>query len=364
MKKKILGILLVVAMSVSLLAGCGNNNKQTDASEKQEDTTKAEQSDAGEKQEDTTKVEQSDTPGDGSMEGKKVGFTVPSVGNDFMLSIVDTVKEALKAEGVSCQVDSADGDVTKQIEQIENYATMGMDMIVILPINGEALTSVCQKVMKEDKIPVFAYAMEIPDGATTQMLAAEEYDMGEACAQIANEWIEKTFPDAKDGEVNLYLLSSSYSPELKERCDGMRTIAENKKVTIIEEETADSNNSDEARVKIENAFLAHPEIDVVIAANGPSALGIESYMASSDCPVDDLSEFGIFTVDATEEIIAKIKASEKNESTLRGTISMGDIQDIVYNNFMPACAPILKGEEPIPVWNGTFNVVTVDTLKE
>ncbi len=330
MKKKLFSLLLTIAMAATLLSGCGNDDNK---------------------------------PSDDQATGKKVGFTVPSISNDFMLGIVDTVKEALEAEGVSCQVDSADGNVTKQIEQIENYATMGMDLIVVLPINGEALTSVCQKVMN-DGIPVFAYAMEIPDGATTQMLAAEEYEMGEACAKITNEWIEKTFPDAGEGEVTLYLLSSSYSPELAERCDGMRTIKDNPKVTIIEEETPDSNSSEEARTKIENAFLAHPEIDVVIAANGPSAVGIESYIASTDCPVEDLSKFGIFTVDTTEEIIAKIKASANNESTLRGSISMGNIEDIVYKDFIPACTPILKGEEPIPVWNGTYKIVTADTLTE
>lgn len=145
MKKKLFSLLSTIAMAATLLSGCGNDDNK---------------------------------PSDDQATGKKVGFTVPSISNDFMLEIVDTVKEALEAEGVSCQVDSADGDVTKQIEQIENYATMGMDLIVVLPINGEALTSVCQKVMN-DGIPVFAYAMEIPDGATTQMLAAEEYEMGE-----------------------------------------------------------------------------------------------------------------------------------------------------------------------------------------
>ncbi len=75
-----------------------------------------------------------------------------------------------------------------QIQQIENYATMGMDLIVVFPVNGEALTSVSQKVMNEGT-PVFAFAMQIPDGAVTQMLSAEEADMGAACGNMANEWI-------------------------------------------------------------------------------------------------------------------------------------------------------------------------------
>ncbi len=376
MKKKLVSLFLTIAMAATLLAGCGNDsqtgsNGQTQGS--QEENKDGEDANAGaankadgEDKEDASDANGGEDAGSdgaaGSMEGKKVGFTVPSVGNDFMLAVTEAVKAALEAQGATCQVDAADGDVTKQIEQIENYATMGMDLIVVFPINGEALTSVGQKVMNEG-IPVFAFAMEIPDGATTQMLSAEEGDMGAACVEMTNAWIDKTFPDAGDGEVKVYLLASSYSPEAVERCDAMRAIKDNPKVTVIEEETEDWNSVDAARTRIENAFLTNPDINLVMAANGTSALGVESYMASSDCPIDDLSKFGIFTVDETEEIVAKIKASANDESVLRGTVSMGSIEDTV-NDFMSAASPILTGQEPIPVWNGGCKSITADTLAE
>ena len=65
----------------------------------------------------------------------------------------------------------------------------------------------------------------------------------------------------------------------------------------------------------------------------------------------------------TEEVVEKIKASVTNESTLRGTISMGSIQDTV-NDFMAAAAPIFAGEEPYPVWNGSTFVLTAETYAE
>lgn len=373
MKKKLVSLFLTIAMAATLLAGCGNDsqtgsNDQTQGSqEENKDGEDANAGDAGseDKADGEDNADAGENPSDGvaaSMEGKKVGFTVPSVGNDFMLALTEAVKAALEEQGATCQVDAADGDVTKQIEQIENYATMGMDLIVVFPINGEALTSVGQKIMNEGT-PVFAFAMEIPDGATTQMLSAEEGDMGAACVEMTNAWIDKTFPDAGDGEVKVYLLSSSYSPEAVERCDAMRAIKDNPKVTVIEEETEDWNSVDAARTRIENAFLTNPDINLVVAANGTSALGVESYMASSDCPVEDLSKFGIFTVDETEEIVAKIKASANDESVLRGTVSMGSIEDTV-NDFMSAASPILTGQEPIPVWNGACKTITADTLAE
>lgn len=385
MKKKILSLLMIGALAVSLLAGCGGRGgnagngaqdqqqgqvsapeEQASAPEEQ-NSAPGEQASAPEEQpsggEESGNVNTGGSVGTESMEGKKVGFTVQSLGNDFIVAITEGVKAALAEKGVECQVDSADGDVTKQIEQIENYATMGMDMIIVFPINGEGLTATCQKVM-EGGTPVFAFAMEIPDGATTQMLSAEEKDMGAMCAQMASDWIDKTFPDAGDGEVNVYMMSSSNSPEAVERCDAQRTLADiNSKVNLIEEETEDWNDQSKARTRMENAFLTNPDIDVVIACNGTSAKGIESYVDSPDSPVQDISKFGIFCVDEDEEIDAKIAASANNESALRGTVSMGSIQDTV-NDFMNASEPILTGGTPYPVWNGSSFAVTAESLAQ
>ena len=236
-------------------------------------------------------------------------------------------------------------------------------MIVVFPINGEALTNTCKKIMNDQNIPIIAFAMEIPDGATTQMLSAEEGDMGQMCAQMTSEWIDKTFPDAGDGEVTVYMMTASNSPEASERTEGMMDIKDNPKVNLITEETDDWNSADTARNRMENAFLTTPDIDVVMAINATCATGIDAYVSSADCKIEDKSKFGIFLVDETTEVVEKIKASANNESLIRGTISMGSIEDTT-NDFMSAIEPILEGKEPYEVWNGGAKILTVDTMAE
>ena len=345
MKKRIFSILLALALVATMLIGCGGNAGNTENSEnKGSENVGAEEG----------------TLGSESLEGKTVGFTLPSVGNDFMNYLSQAVKAALEEKGATCQVDSADGSIETQIQHIENYATMGMDLIVVFPINGEGLTSVCQRVMEEG-IPVFAFAMNIPDGCTTAMLSAEEADMGEACGTMANDWINKTFADAADGDVTVLFISGSDSPEADERSNAIReTLKSNKKVTIVEQQTPNWNDSAEGQSLTENMFLTNPEIDVIVALNATTALGAEAYIASPDCPVEDLSKFGIFSVDETEEVVAKIKDAN---SAYRGTISMGSIADTV-NDFMQASAPILTGGTPYKVWKGSSFVLTEETLAE
>ena len=67
-------------------------------------------------------------------------------------------------------------------------------------------------------------------------------------------------------------------------------------------------------------------------------------------------------MDETDEIDAKILASETDESVLRGTVSMGSMEATV-NDFMKGMDPILKGETPVERVDGSASPLTPETLK-
>lgn len=366
MKKRLLSILWTLVMAISLLAACGNSNGSTSAtqgsSKETEQVTEAPAVSIGE---DTTEAESSSADGTADLskiQGKKVGFTVPTLASDFINYLTMACNQAVTGVGATLQVDACDGDVTKQIEQIENYVTMGMDCIVVFPVNGEALAS-ATKAAVDAGVPVFAFAMEIPN-ATTMMISAEEEVMGAACGDMASEWIDKTFPDAADGEVIVYVMRGSTQPEIVVRSDSMvEAIKKNPKVTVIEEESENENDQNIARRMTENQFNANPDIDVIIACNAESALGAESFIMSSDSPITDMSKFGIFCVDETDEVDAKILASLNDASALRGTISMGSIADTV-NDFMKGLTPILNEETPIARIDGSIFPINGDNIEE
>ncbi len=160
-----------------------------------------------------------------------------------------------------------------------------------------ALTDATQAAV-EQGIPVLAFAYEIP-GATCSVISATDEDMGTACAQMASDWIDENYADAADG-------------------------------------------------------------DVIICMNGTCGGGTESYVMSGGSPIEDKSKFAVFCVDETDEIISKIQASVNNESVLRGTVSMGDINATV-TDFTKALTPMINGEEPVSV-DGVATIITPDTL--
>lgn len=376
MKKRILGLIAGVTMVVSLVAGCGNSSSGTDASSAGADTSAAAQgADAAESAaatnaatdsqaaiEDTAQAVADTVEAmlEANGEGKKVGITVPSIGNDFVLALSDAMQDAITATGAEVQFDSAESDVTKQISQIENDITMGCNILVVWAVNGDGVANAVKNAVDQD-IPVLAFANEIPT-ASCSMISASDADMGTACAEIASDWIDENYADAGDGEVDVFVLTASTIPEATWRSDAiLEKIKENSKVNIIEAEVPDWNDTGAARTLAENTMLANPDIDVIIAANGASGLGAESFVMSTSSPVEDKSKFAIFCVDETDEIVSKIAASVNDESVLRGTISMGSIDDTI-GDLMKAMTPLLNDQEPVDV-RGSAAKVTPDTLE-
>jgi ABC-type sugar transport system substrate-binding protein len=396
MKKKIFAVALAAAMSATLFAGCGSNDSaetsepssaaetsQDSAAETSEESTAetsegstAETSegsaedlagdatddpDAGVVTDTWLRANYQDLLGDESAEGKTIGFTLISQANDFMLSLANGIVEAFAAEGVEVQVDSCDGDPTKQAEQVENFITMGKDLIIIFPVTGDALVTVANQA-EEAGIPVIAFAMDIPsDKLTCHIISADEAKLGYASGKQAAEWANENLAD-KD-EINVLIAGSTSSPELKTRTESqVQGFEENCTVNykITRQDTQDSNSTEEGRNLAENMWTSG-QWDLVIAVNQQTAIGFNSYMTSTDAPLDDVSKFAIFCVDETEEVIQNIQASKNNESTLRGTVSMGAVSDTV-DVVHSAAMPILTGGTPMEHVNGDAIVIGADDV--
>lgn len=316
MKKRFVSVLLGTAMAATLLAGTAQAVFAEDA-------------------------EQTETEAAGKREDLLIGMTIPSLGNDFMVALSDMLQGYLTDQGYKVQFDSADGDVTNQQNQVENDIQMGCDALVIWPVNGEGLSSAVTKAV-EQGIPVLAFANDIP-GASASQIAADDKEMGAAQAELASDWIDETFPDAGDGEVKVFVITSSNTPQAVDRSEGMQSIADNSKVNMITADV-DWDSPSASSSLVENTLMTNPDIKVIMTPGGTPGVMANNFVMSANSQVEDKEHFAIFTVDETEEIDAAIIASATNESVLRGTVSMGTLQDTV-NDFAKAIQPYLDGGE-------------------
>ncbi|XEC93060.1 multiple monosaccharide ABC transporter substrate-binding protein [Paenibacillus tarimensis] len=86
----------------------------------------------------------------------KVGISMPTKSSERWVSDGANMVKEFESLGYSADLQYAEDVIENQVSQIENMITKGVDILVIAPVDGEALTDVLDKAAKQD-IKVIAY---------------------------------------------------------------------------------------------------------------------------------------------------------------------------------------------------------------
>lgn len=113
MKKKLLGVLLCVAMVGTMLVGCGD--KKSDGGDDKKDS-----GDSGKKKD------------------IKVGFAMKTQDSPYFVKLVETVEKLCKENGWKCTTLDAGGDTAKETENIETFISQDMDLIFLDSVEPDA----------------------------------------------------------------------------------------------------------------------------------------------------------------------------------------------------------------------------------
>lgn len=156
MKKKLVSTLLAVAMVATMVTGCGSSTEQAATTETKETTateTKTEATDtaaAETEAADTAEVAAEAATTEGSLADKKVGVCIYQFNDNFMTLFRTELENYLIAQGFSKDnikiVDGANDQAT-QSNQIDNFITEGVDVLIINPVNSSSAETITDKVV-------------------------------------------------------------------------------------------------------------------------------------------------------------------------------------------------------------------------
>ncbi len=122
MKKNLVSLLLVLVMAISL-AGCGSKN-DVDENQTTEGTT-ANPTDAA-------------ATDDTSSDQINIGFAIKTQDSPYFVALVDAVVDYTAKEGWKVTVLDANGDTTKEAENMETLISLGMDLIFLDSVEPDA----------------------------------------------------------------------------------------------------------------------------------------------------------------------------------------------------------------------------------
>lgn len=196
MKKKLLSLLLSVAMVSALLAGCGAKTE-----------TAAPAADAAAPAAEEAAPEAEEAAPEAEANGKTVGVAMPTQSSERWINDGADMKEQLEALGYAVDLQYAEDDVQAQVSQIENLIAKNVSCLVIAAVDSSALVNV-EAQAKEAGIPIIAYDRLLMDtDAVSYYATFDNKGVGTAIATYVEENMKLATAEAdgKSYTVELFM---------------------------------------------------------------------------------------------------------------------------------------------------------------
>ncbi len=305
MKRKILSILLCIAVLTGVLAGCG---KASTTSNSNTDTTKN--------------------------DAKKIGVAMPTKDLQRWNQDGANMKASLEKAGYTVDLQYANNDIATQVSQIENMITGGCDVLVIASIDGGSLGTVLANA-KSQNIPVIAYDRLIMDSDAVSYYATfDNYMVGTIQGQYIVDQLDLA---NQAGPFNIELFTGSPDDNNARfffggAMDVLKPYIESGKLNVVSgqkefEEVATLNwSTEEAQKRMENLITAYyangTKLDVVLSSNDSCAIGITNALVNAGYTKDN---FPILTgQDCDITSVKNIIAGTQSMSIFKDTRTLAD----------------------------------------
>ncbi|OOH90298.1 D-xylose ABC transporter substrate-binding protein [Pasteurellaceae bacterium 15-036681] len=199
----------------------------------------------------------------------KIGMSIDDLRLERWQKDRDIFVKKAEQLGAKVFVQSANGDATAQISQIENMLNKDIDVLVIIPFNGDVLTNVIAEAKKEG-VKVLAYDRLINNADIDFYVSFDNEKVGELQAQSIVE---------KKPEGNYFLMGGSpVDNNAKLFRQGqmkvLQPLIDSGKIKVVGDQWVDSWLAEKALQIMENALTANKNnIDAVVASNDATAGG-------------------------------------------------------------------------------------------
>lgn len=207
-----------------------------------------------------------------SKEMPVIGLSLDTLKEERWQRDRDTFVAEAQRLGATVIVQSANSDDTRQVRDVESLISRGVDVLVIVPHNGAAMSRAV-KSANQEKIPVIAYDRLILNANIDYYLTFDNVKVGEAQASYAAERLPR---DRKARIVRIYGAPTDHNAKLfKQGQDNiLEPLIKTGKVEVVHEDWALDWKPENAK-KIMNAAITKigRDIDAVIASNDGTAGG-------------------------------------------------------------------------------------------
>ncbi|TIN53529.1 MAG: sugar ABC transporter substrate-binding protein [Mesorhizobium sp.] len=238
----------------------------------------------------------------------KIGVSMALFDDNFLTVLRNgMIAQAKGMDGVELQVEDAQNDVAKQLDQIKNFAASGVDAIIVNPVDTSA-TQAMSDAAAAAKIPLVYVNREpvnvdkLPDNQA--FVASNEAESG----TLETKEICRLFKEAGKKEANVYVimgeLSNQAAVQRTKDIDEVIATPDCNFIKIIDKQTSNWKR-DEAQNLMTNWLSSGKPFDGVIAAN------------------IDMKSVVVGGVDATQDALAAMQAGDLDVTVFQDAAGQG-----------------------------------------
>jgi ABC-type sugar transport system substrate-binding protein len=260
----------------------------------------------------------------GSAMAANVGVSMAKFDDNFLTVLRNGIDAYAKTlPGTTVQIEDAQDDVAKQLNQIQNFVAAKVDAIIVNPVDTDA-TAAMTKLAADAKIPLVFVNREpvnvdtLPD--TQAFVASNEKDSG----TLETQQICKLLKDAGKGSgANILVMEGQLSNQAaRQRTADIHDVIATPDcsfIKIVDEQTANWSR-DEAQSLMANWLSAGIKYDAVVSNNDEMAIGALQAMKAGGV---DTSKVIIGGVDATQDALASMKAGDLKATVFQDAAGQG-----------------------------------------
>lgn len=257
----------------------------------------------------------------------KIGATYMTMNKSFYRTINDEIRKVVDSNGDIIYTRDPAMDENKQIEQIKDFIKMGVNVIIVNPVNSQAVEQSLKEAKNNGiKIIVIDTPLE-QDNIADCTIVSNNYTAGVQCALDMMDKVEF---------ANIVLLEHSLAISGQDRIQGFKdTIKDNKNYRIVQE--MDCLGQTKLALSVMRDYLKRNQnFQVVMSLNDTAALG--ALASLEEAQKDDVLVYG---VDGSPDIKTLINSSNIMEgSASQSPIRMGkEAVRIAYRMFAEKDVP-------------------------
>ena len=252
-----------------------------------------------------------------------IGVTMARFDDNFLTVLRNGIQTQADAAGLSVQIEDAQDDVAKQLDQINNFIASGVDAIIVNPVDTSATQAMSDAAAAANVPLVYVNRQPVnidtlPDNQA--FVASNEVDSGtlETIA-LCDNW-------AAEGktEVKVYVMQGQLSNQAAvQRTQDIYDVIEagkcKVKVNVIDQQTANWSR-DEATSLMTNWLSSGAAFDGVIANNDEMAIGAIQAIKAAGI---DMTTVQVGGVDATQDALAAMQAGDLDVTVFQNAAAQG-----------------------------------------